>query len=1103
MKKALLKDSFKEIRKTFKRFISILVMALLGVGFFAGLRATAPDMALTLDKYADDTNLYDIKVISTLGLTDDDVEAIKKIENIENVYPSYDEDVYVTLNENDSVVKVIEYNESFNKLDVIEGSIPSKADECVIDSTMAEKAKVKLGDYIEIREDIEVDEDENNDTEDEDDISDEETPTFKNTKLKVVGIVTSPLYMSVERDISSLGNGKVDYFIFIPKDNIDSEVYTSIYLSVANTKELHALSNEYQEKIDYVKEELEGIKEERQTFRYNSLIDEANEKLDDAEKEFEEEKKKGEDKINDAKKEIADGKKEIQDAKKELADGEKELQDGKNKFNEEILKAENELNSNYEELTLGEIELTKKEAEAEIGFADAKKKQDDLKLNLDLIIQGLETIEFNINLLNKQIAGSTNDAEKEVLKQNLEKLKLEKAALEKNQQEIIAGIKLIDDEIIKGRNELELAKKQILDGYKMLDDARSTLNNEKAKSEEELRKAENEIQDAKVKLKDAEDKLLEGEKELLDAELEFDEEILKAENKLIDARTKVNDIKKAKWYIYDRTDLSGYNEYDNNVDNIDQIAKAFPIVFFVIATLISLTSMTRMVEEQRVQIGTLKALGYTKIQIAYKYIIYATLATVIGGTIGMCFGFQFFPRVIIYLYEMMYIHMEPVVLFNTKYAIIGLGAMLLCMDGATIYAAYKELNAVPAELMRPKAPKLGKRVFLEKISFIWDRLSFIQKVTFRNMFRYKKRFLMTIIGIAGCTALILAGYGLQDSISHVIPSQYDDIYNYDMMVYLNDTLTDEEIKEYDEKLEKMENVKNATEVYQESASMEVNNVSRDIQMVVVDEKEFSEYVTLFDINGRENELKVKDGEIIITNKLAELLDVNIGDEVSVLDSEKEMFKLKITGIAEHYISHYMYLTENTYEEIFNKEKETNILYVNYDKALTKDEEHVISEELLKSNKTLSVILVSNLRVSMDDTLKTLNIVVYILIIAAGLLAFVVLYNLSNVNISERIRELATIKVLGFYDKEVYDYITRETILLTGIGIIIGLLFGNVLSDFILTTCEVDMLRFPRYIKPISMVLSSGITIVFSVIVNFITYFALKKVDMIESLKSIE
>ena len=274
-------------------------------------------------------------------------------------------------------------------------------------------------------------------------------------------------------------------------------------------------------------------------------------------------------------------------------------------------------------------------------------------------------------------------------------------------------------------------------------------------------------------------------------------------------------------------------------------------------------------------------------------------------------------------------------------------------------------------------------------------------------------------------------------------------------------------------------------------------------MVVVDEKEFSEYVTLFDINGRENELKVKDGEIIITNKLAELLDVNIGDEVSVLDSEKEMFKLKITGIAEHYISHYMYLTENTYEQIFNKEKETNILYVNYDKALTKDEEHVISEELLKSNKTLSVILVSNLRVSMDDTLKTLNIVVYILIIAAGLLAFVVLYNLSNVNISERIRELATIKVLGFYDKEVYDYITRETILLTWIGIIIGLLFGNVLSDFILTTCEVDMLRFPRYIKPISMVLSSGITIVFSVIVNFITYFALKKVDMIESLKSIE
>ena len=442
MKKALIKDSFKEIKKTYKRFLSILVMAFLGVGFFAGLRATPSDMALTLDNYADDTNLFDIEIISTLGLTDDDAEEIKKIEGIENVYPSYEEDVYMKIEDNESVIKVIEYNEEYNRITLLEGNFPKEIDECVIDSYMQRESGIQIGDYIEIREDLEID---------EDDEENSEESTFSKTKLKVTGIVTSPLYMSAERDISTLGNGKVDYFIYVPKSNITSDVYTSIYVSVANTKEEHALSLEYKEKVNKVINSLEEIKEERQDIRYQSLIDEANEKLDDAEKELEEEKTKAEKEIKDAEKDLADGKKEIEDAKKKITDGEKELQDARNTLNTEMANAEKVINENYDKLTQGEIELNENEEIAEKGFEEALKQEDELKINLDQIVQGLENIDFNIKGLEYKIATSENDIEKQALIKNLETLKVQKTELEKNQQQIMLGIEIIESEIERGR----------------------------------------------------------------------------------------------------------------------------------------------------------------------------------------------------------------------------------------------------------------------------------------------------------------------------------------------------------------------------------------------------------------------------------------------------------------------------------------------------------------------------------------------------------------------------------------------------------------------------------------------------------------------------
>ena len=429
--------------------------------------------------------------------------------------------------------------------------------------------------------------------------------------------------------------------------------------------------------------------------------------------------------------------------------------------------------------------------------------------------------------------------------------------------------------------------------------------------------------------------------------------------------------------------------------------------------------------------------------------------------------------------------------------------MSLCIVGATIYTAMKELSSTPAEMMRPKAPKAGKRVFLEKIPFIWNKLNFTKKVTIRNMFRYKKRFLMTVIGIMGCTALIVTGFGLKDSISNIMDFQYVDIYNYDMMISLKNTLTKDEISSLVNELESKEEIEKCTQIYMSSEKIKNQNIEKDVQVIVTSNVEdLDRVIKLKDIKSGEK-LVLNDDTVIITDKLAQLLDVNIGDEVNLSDSENNEYKVKIGGITEHYISHYIYMISGLYEKIFNKELNTNVLLTQYSSNLTDEIENNLSKQILSNSKIASVTLTSYLIGIMDDTLSAMNFVVYVLIVSAGLLAFIVLYNLSNINISERIRELATIKVLGFYDKEVYDYITREVVLLTIIGILFGLVFGFFLNSFILGTCEIEMLRFKRIVTIQSYLLSAIITIIFTCIVNFITFFSLKKVDMIESLKSVE
>lgn len=1135
MKKALLKDSIKQIKKTYKRFISILLMAFMGVGFFAGVRATSPDMKKTLDMYLDKYNVYDINIVSTLGLTDDDIDAISKIDGVEKAFGTYSEDVFATVNDEEIVVKAYAiYENDINKLEFIEGSLPQNEDECVIESSM--KQGLNLGDYIEVRENL---------------LEDEES-SFKTTKLKVVGIVKSPLYISRDRGTTTLGSGKITYYMYVNKNNIISDIYTGIDVIAKESKNYNAVSDEYDELISKVEKNIEKVKEERQNARYNELIEEANKKLNDAQVEFDKQKADGEKKIQDAEKEIADGKNEIKKGEKELKYAEKELAEGKSQAEVEFTNAEAQISAAETKLAMAQTEindgnalLSAKKQEAETGISQLQtgintlnSKINELQENKALVENVLSTISkldetlvmLNTTLVQyeQELANATGDTTElvaaidyvktQIANMNAEKKQLESYGMtgEKLDQ-INAGIlecqnqkvslenqlNQINMELTEAENKLLSGQNQIAAGYQELASSKATLVQKRNETAQKFVDAEKEISKGKKEIQDAKKKIADGEKELADKKQEFNEKILDAEGKLIEAREKVNDIENAKWYIFDRNDNSGFSSYSQDTGNVEKLGEAFPIVFFIIATLISLTTMSRMVEEERVQIGTLKALGYNKMQIMSKYIIYSLLASLIGGVLGAIFGLEFFPRIIISMYQMMYDISEMVIEINKYYMIMGITIMSICIVGATIYTASKELVNTPSELMRPKAPKAGKRVLIEKIPFIWNRFNFTQKVTARNMFRYKKRFLMTVVGICGCTALIVAGFGLKDSISKIMDYQYIDIYDYDMLIGLKNTLTKEEINVVKGKLENEDSIESCTEIYLTSENVKNGELEKEAQILVVENSEaLDKVVRLKDLKTSEK-LSLNDNEVIITDKLSQLINVRVGDEIILSDSDENEYKVKVGGITEHYISHYIYMTKSTYENLFKKEVSTNVLLTKYTNKIDENEEYELSEKILKDSKIASITLTSYLIQIMDDTLNAMNLVVYVLIVSAGVLAFIVLYNLSNINISERIRELATIKVLGFYDKEVYDYVTREIIVLTVIGIVFGLIFGYILNSFILGTCEIEMLRFKRIILPQSYLYASLITIIFTLVVNFITYFSLKKVDMIESLKSIE
>ena len=1284
--KALHKDFWMEIRKSKARFISIFLIVALGVAFFSGIQASSPDMRYSGDAYYEAAKLMDLKIQGTLGLTQRDVKAVSDIDDVELAEGSYSTDVMSGEDDARKVLHLEAISSNFNLLTADEGRIPEKSGEIFLDKPFAKNRGYKIGDTISVSEDG-------------------DSELLKKTTYTVVGIGSSPLYISFNRGNTTLGSGEVSGFGYILPEDFEQEAFTQIYIMVHESGDVISYTDAYDNLIRKIQKRVEGIEKEQCSLRYDEIVAEANEKLDDARKELEDGKKESEEKLGDAKKKLDDGqkkyedgkkeyedgkqqlsdaKKELTDGKQQLADGRKQIEDGWSQLNSAKQQVEDglsQLNTARSQLADSEAQINEKQAELTAGYEqlnaakqqvsdgevqlrEAEKTLESKQAELDSGREQLETGKNTIKETKTALTGQKEQCEAGLVQVSegesqinsseealsgqqaqLDELTSQKEALSSQaaelqaqydagaeagkteeelaelstqiqtlngqisamEEQINAGQAQIDgaqaeltakkselaqtraelesslgqinegfsqikeqeetlsrteaqlnegqEELDKGKKELETKKAELSaakeeiaanqatldDGQSQLDSARAQLssgrqqleekqaqlnagqaeiqaNTEKLTSsqaeldaneqklldgEKEIRENEQKLKDAKKDLEDAKKKLSDGKKEYQDGKKEADDKIAEAQQKIEDAQKEVDDIETPEWILSDRNDLPEYSDFGDNAERLKNIGKVFPMIFFLVAALISLTTMTRMVEEQRTQIGTMKALGYGKASIASKYLSYAFLATVGGSIAGVLFGEKVLPFIIIQAYGIMYWnigdHMQ--LDYELQYALIASGAAVICTMGATLFSCAKTLAETPASLMRPPAPKEGKRILIERISFIWKHLSFSWKSSMRNLFRYKKRLFMTIFGIAGSMGLMLVGFGLYDSIMDIAILQYDQIQHYDAMVINDEDATDSQEKDLLKFLDGNSEIDHYTRVQLTKMTAPKEKGSVSIYVYVPENTEnFKEDVTLRDRKSHE-QYELTDDGAVICEKTASLIGVKTGDEIT-LEKDNRKYKVKITAVTENYMGHYVYMTPPCYEKTFGEKPEYSSTVYTMKEDAESDLE-TLGNAILKYPAALSISYTSSTAGQVERMLGSLGAVIWVLIISAGMLAFVVLYNLNNINITERQRELATLKVLGFYDGEVSQYVFRENILLSFIGILAGAVFGIFLHRYVITTVEVDAVMFGRNIKPISFVYSGIITFGFSMFVNMVMHFKLKKINMVESLKSVE
>lgn len=1074
-----LKDIFREIKISLGRFLSILCIVAIGVAFFAGIKASAPDMKNSADTYFDKYNVQDIQVYSTIGLTKKDVAAIKKIKGVKSVQPSFSMDTLSQIDSTQMVIKVISYgiDQKMNKVRVVEGRMPERENECLVEASSATNklyGTFHIGDTIKLQSG-----------------TDEAlSKSLKHTKFKIVGTCYNPNYLSYEKGSSNIGSGTVNSFIYIQNTNVLKDYYTEVDVCVKGAKDLDCYSDEYFDVVDPVLKKIKKISNKQIDARIQSYQSELDEKKQEATDKF----KDAENQFNDAQNKIDSGLSEIQSNELKLQNSKDQINQGWNEYYANLQLLDNiptlqNAIAQIEESEKKLPELLSQKEQVENGLQQIN-AEGDLNTKRTLIQNAIDFIDIALKKLENY--PDSSDAEtiriklnekKEVLQGQLSLIDqaiAKKAELEAILPQIQSGIEQIQAGVAK-KAELQSQLNQLLNAKNELNNAYVSLINGQAQYE-----------DGVSKIEDAKNELNKSIEQLTLSKAEFNIQKHDALRELSDAQLEIDKME-GKWIVLDRNSHYSYRDYGACADRMDGIAKVFPVFFFLVAALVCMTTMTRMVDEQRNEMGTLKALGYSKLQIASKYIIYALIASILGSILGCSLGMYLFPTVIFNAWNTLYNIDQIKFLFQPGLILLASGSVTGITLLATLYSIYSELIEMPSQLMRPKAAKAGKKILFERITFIWKRLSFLQKVTARNIFRYKKRFFMTIIGIAGCSALLVAGFGINDSISDIVNQQYNVIYHYDATVSAKSSEITSQIK----------SLKGVKDVYEEdhlavTTKIENKDISTTVH-IISNDKKFKDFCTLF--NGN-NEFDLDDSSVLISQKMATKLNKKAGDTIKIKDANNKVIKAKIKGVFTNYVGHHIYASESLYKS-WNTNAKTTHIYLIKSKKTTKKFERNLGNKIMNIDGVQSVTFYSSLQKNFKDMIKSISYIVVVLVISAACLAFVVLYNLSNVNISERKREIATIKVLGFTRKEVDAYINRETILLTILGSLIGLGIGIGLHHLIMNLAEMDDIMFGRTINSISYVISFVMTIGFNAIINLCMHKKLNNIQMVESLKAVE
>lgn len=1066
MKSMMKRNTFREIKKSFGRYFAILAIIALGVAFFSGLKITQSVMVHSADVYLKDLQFYDYRLVSTLGFTEENVEALAEKEDVRAAEGAISAEVlYKDAGENERVIKMHSITEKVNKLKLVAGEMPQSADECVVDSALF--SEDAIGSKLVLSE--------NNTTDDLD--------KFAYKEYTITGLVQSPCYIQFERGNTSIGNGRISGFAYILKDGFTVDYDTEIYIKFDEDYDIY--SDEYDSYMDAKEADWEVYTKEQADIRYEKIVKDAQDELDEKKEELEEKR--------------AEAEAELESAKQQLTDGETEISDGKN----QIASAKTELSAKASELQSGKDTLSSKAAELESASQQisgqesalaAKKAEYEQGLNAYLAAKQQVTDQRNsLEAAKAQLTENTPGYE-EMLAQ-IEAGLTEVAGAEAELNTKNAELEAAAGQLSSAESQLAAAKQQIEDGKNAL-----------AAAEAELTDGENQLAAAKEQIEEKEDQLEAAETELADGLLQyqenqskFDEQMQDADDQIADAQSKIDEIEKPETYVLDRNTNVGYVCLKNDSGVVKGIANVFPVFFFLVAALICMTTMNRMVEEQRTQIGVLKALGFSEGKIMGKYLFYSGSAAISGTLIGYVLGIHFFPLVITTAYGIVYKMGGIYYVSDLPLALVSLTVAVLCSVGTTWLSCHKELKEVAADLMRPKAPKAGKRVFLEHVPFIWKRLKFLQKVSVRNIVRYKKRFFMMVIGISGCTALLVMGFGVRDSVVAVADQQYEEIQLYDIGVTLKDGKVpgEADLKSLDSVLEK----ENAAGMYamEKTIDLVTDKGTKSIHMVAVENPdEVGDFISLH-TKKQEPIAYPKEGEAVLSKKVAETYAVKKDDTILLRDSDNNEMSLKVTGICENHIYNYVYIAPESYEKQIG-----DLVFKNVYVSLPDEADiHEVSAALMKADGVTAVTVNSDMLNRISQMMSCMNYIVIVIIICAGALAFIVLYNLNNINITERVREIATIKVLGFYPKETASYVFRENMVLTAIGCGLGLILGKWFHRFVMGEIQIDMVSFNVQINAVSYLFSVLLTMGFAWIVNCMMTGKLERINMAESLKSID